>query len=61
MVSFTKLGLQFHHNVSLIKNAYCNCETPVLFQLIKQNMVTLFSEMDIYKKKRKKRTITDVE
>ena len=31
MVNFTKSGLRFHQNASLIKNAYCNCETPILF------------------------------
>ena len=46
MVNFTKLGLRFHQNASLIKNAYCNCETPILFQLFKQNLVTLFLEME---------------
>ena len=46
MVNFTKLGLRFHHNASLIKNAYCNCKTPILFQLFKQNLATLFLEME---------------
>ena len=50
MVNFTKLGLRFHQNASLIKNAYCNCETPILFQLFKQNLVTLFLEMKKNKK-----------
>ena len=54
MVNFTKLGLQFHHNASLIKNAYCNCETPILFQLFKQNLVTLFLEMEKKKERKKK-------
>ena len=61
MVIFTKLGLRFHHNASLIKNVYCNCETPILFQLFKQNLVILFLEMEKKKKKEKKRTIIDVE
>ena len=55
MVNFTKLGLQFHHNAFLIKNAYCNCETPILFQLFKQNLTTLFLEMDKKRKKRKEK------
>ena len=54
MVNFTKLGLQFHRNASLIKNAYCNCETPILFQLFKQNLVTLFLEMKKRRRKKKK-------
>ena len=41
MVNFTKLGLRFHQNASLMKNAYCNCETPILFQLFKQNLATV--------------------
>ena len=41
MVNFTKSGLRFHQNASLIKNAYCNCETPILFQLFKQNLATV--------------------
>ena len=55
LVNFTKLGLRFHHNAHLIKNAYCNCETPILFQLFKQNLATLFSEMERKKKKEKKK------
>ena len=46
MVNFTKLELRLHHNASLIKNADCNCETPILFQLFEQNLVTLFLEME---------------
>ena len=41
-VNFTKLGLRFHQNASLINNVYCNCKTRILFQLFKQNLVTLF-------------------
>ena len=55
MVNLTKLGLRFHHNASLIKKTYCNCETPILFQLFKQNLVTLFLEMEKEKKKRKEK------
>ena len=53
MVNFTKLGLQFHHNASFIKNAYCNCETPILFQLFKQNLATVL-EMEKKEKEKKK-------
>ena len=52
MVNLTKLGLRFHHNASLIKNSYCNCETPILFQLFKQNLMTLEKK----KKGKKKKT-----
>ena len=38
IVNITKLGLIRHQNASLIKKAYCNCETPILFQLFKQNL-----------------------
>ena len=55
MVNFTKLGLWFHQNASLIKNAYCNCETPILFQLFKQNLATLFLEMEKQRQKRKEK------
>ena len=55
MVNFTKLGLRFHCNASLIKNAYCNCETPILFQLFKQNLATLFLEMGKKGQKTKKK------
>ena len=51
MVSFTKFEMQFHHNAPLIKNAY-NCETPILFQIFKQNLATLFLEMEKRRKKR---------
>ena len=60
MVNFTKLGLRFHHNASLIKNAYCNWETPILFQLFKQNLATLFLEME-KNKKIKNRSITVIQ
>ena len=53
MVNFTKLGLRFHHNASLIKNAYCNCETSILFQLFKWNLVTVL-EMEGEKKNNNK-------
>ena len=51
MVNFTKLGLRFHQNASLIKNAYCYYETPILFQLFKQNLATA---LEMEKKKKKK-------
>ena len=62
MINFAKLGLRFHHNASLIKNAYCNCETPILFQLFKQNLATLFWEMERkkYKKEKKKNNTVTV-
>ena len=55
MVNFTKLGLLLHHNAFLIKNSYCNCETPILFQLFKQNLATLFLEMEKRKKEKEKK------
>ena len=51
MVNFTKLGLRFHQNASLIKNAYCYYETPILFQLFSQNLATA---LEMNKKKKKK-------
>ena len=46
MANFTKLGLRFHQNASLIKNAYCNCETPILFQIFKQNFLATVLKME---------------
>ena len=54
MVNFTKFEMQFHHNAPLIKNAYYNCETPILFQIFKQNLATLFLEMEKRKEKKRK-------
>ena len=56
MVSFTELGLyQYHHKAFLIKNVYCNCETPILFQLLKHNLATLFQKWKKKGKKEKKK------
>ena len=54
MVNFTKLGLRFHQNASLIKNVYCNYETPILFQLFKQ-----FEDFVLEMGKKKKRQMKE--
>ena len=56
MVNFTKLGLRFHQNSSLIKNAYCNCETPNLvstFQTEFGDFVLKIEKKKIMKEKKK--------
>ena len=54
MVNFTKLGLRFHQNASLIKNAYCNCEKPILFAAFQ----TEFGDF-VLKMEKKKKTMKE--